>query len=321
MAIASETQIQSLTALYGQKTGRPLPETMLPGGSFEFEGPIPGLRPTIAPPSPPTPDQIAIQQDISRLFSELRPHLGLSQQSMAKRLNTDVHTLAALEAGYVDRLPHWPETARIVRAYLEMVGVDAAPVLGALKGVMREATPVVAPMATPLPTLSDRLKGIHAAAFDPHAPSQIGTRINLSGADTPLSPDILEPISDLPFVLVSNDNDAETVSFLGKSWHRMKTLSEVVEAKTKAAPVVQKLPSLRRLVYAGLCIIGLTLAAALTPGWGALSRNAPASIEHSMRQLQDFLLLRFAAEEDGLPLINVPDPRSRKDNKLPSDVQ
>ncbi|MGH1419186.1 MAG: helix-turn-helix domain-containing protein [Hyphomicrobiaceae bacterium] len=322
MAFANPTQIRSLTELYGRNSGQEPPHQSFPHEqAFVFDGPIPGLRTKEASSTQPTPDQIAIQRDISLLFSELRPFLGRSQQVLAKELGTDIHTLAALEAGYVDRLPQWPETERIVRSYLALVGVDAAPVLVALKGAMRDATSVVSPLPTQPLTLSDRLKGIHAAAFDPQAPSMIGNRINLSGADTPLASDSIEPLCDLPLVMVSNDNEAETVSFLGKSWHHMKTLSEVAEAKTKTASISIKLPRLRRLMWAGVCIVLLIMAGAMTPGWGALSRNAPTSVGQSMRQLQDFILLRLASEEDGMPLISGPDPRSRKDNKLPSDVQ
>ncbi len=246
-----------------------------------------------------------IRQDISRLFWELRRHLGVSQYDLARRLGTDVHTLAALEAAQVSGLPQWPETARVVRAYLEIVGVDGTPVLAGLRTLMRDETSVIAPVSLPLMTLSDRLKSIHATAMNRTGPGggiwdEVGNQADRVGS-----------LGNLPFKKETDKHSSRkgeaswTSFFRRKAWRQPNT-----EAKA-----LGKRPSWR-FAYLGGCLVALTIVATLTPGWGAMSQTMPEPVGHAMRQVQDFVLLRFADDEDGMPLIDVSDPRTRKDNKL-----
>lgn len=318
MAFISEPQLPSLSDLFGQTPMQPSTLPEVPG--FAYDQPIPGVRP--ASPTPidqearMPPDDLAgaraiamrppemVRQDISRLFWELRRHLGVSQHDLARRLGTDVHTLAALEAAQVSGLPQWPETARVVRAYLEIVGVDATPVLVGLRTLMRDEALVIAPVSLPLMTLSDRLKSVQAAAMNR---TGLGRGIlNRDGNNA----DRVGQLGNPPLRRKTDKHSGRNIaaswlSFLRKAWRQPNT-----EAKT-----LGKRPSWR-FAYLGGCLAALIIVATLTPGWGAMSQTMPEPVGHAMRQVQDFVLLRFAEDEDGMPLIDVGDPRSRKHNKL-----
>jgi hypothetical protein len=74
--------------------------------------------------------------EISRLFTELRQYLGLPAQQIARHISTDPHVITALEAGRVDLLPAWSETARVVTAYIGMARLDPRPALHRLSVLM-----------------------------------------------------------------------------------------------------------------------------------------------------------------------------------------
>ena len=67
-----------------------------------------------------------------RMFFDARRILGLSETDLAQRLNTDPATIRALETGHLSALPPWPETSRVVTAYLAGLGLDARPALHSL---------------------------------------------------------------------------------------------------------------------------------------------------------------------------------------------
>lgn len=70
--------------------------------------------------------------DTGPLFVDLRRCLGMSLPDIARRLETRVEVLMALESGDVSRLPSWPETVRVVSAYTMLARIDPRPVLGVL---------------------------------------------------------------------------------------------------------------------------------------------------------------------------------------------
>jgi hypothetical protein len=59
----------------------------------------------------------------------MRSALRLPRDAIARRLATNTSVIEDLEAGAVSALPHWPETARIVRSYCELLRLDPAPLL------------------------------------------------------------------------------------------------------------------------------------------------------------------------------------------------
>ncbi len=70
-------------------------------------------------------------QEVGRFFQELRQAFGLTPAQVAARLSTRADIVLALEEGQVRALPPWSETARIVRTYAGLAGLDPRPALPA----------------------------------------------------------------------------------------------------------------------------------------------------------------------------------------------
>jgi hypothetical protein len=103
-----------------------------------------------APGTPP-----AYDPEIANLFGELRRYIGLPIPQIAHHIASHPNVIAALEAGRIDLLPPWSETARVVTAYIGIARLDPRPALerlALLMGVARHAapvTPVAAAYASP----------------------------------------------------------------------------------------------------------------------------------------------------------------------------
>jgi hypothetical protein len=99
-----------------------------------------------APGTPPGYDP-----EIANLFAELRRYLGLPVAQIAQHVGTTPNVIAALEAGRIDQLPGWSETARVVIAYIGIARLDPRPALerlSVLMGVARNAAPIASHAAS-----------------------------------------------------------------------------------------------------------------------------------------------------------------------------
>jgi hypothetical protein len=63
------------------------------------------------------------------MFRSMRSAMAVSRETIARRLATSPATVDNLEAGAIAALPHGKETARIVRAYCELLRMDSGPIL------------------------------------------------------------------------------------------------------------------------------------------------------------------------------------------------
>ncbi len=75
---------------------------------------------------------LPLNTDTGLLFRELRRCLKLPLPELARRLETRIDVITALEAGDVRSLPSWPETVRVVSAYTMLAKIDPRPVLHVL---------------------------------------------------------------------------------------------------------------------------------------------------------------------------------------------
>ena len=75
--------------------------------------------------------------DIARFFADLRGALRLTPHQAAAHLRTRTDTIEALERGWVEALPPWHETVRIVSAYAVMAGIDGRAVLAVMADELR----------------------------------------------------------------------------------------------------------------------------------------------------------------------------------------
>jgi hypothetical protein len=68
-------------------------------------------------------------EQLGQMFHNMRLTLKVSRESIARRLATSPAMVDTFEAGAIAAFPHWKETARIVRAYCELVRFDPEPLL------------------------------------------------------------------------------------------------------------------------------------------------------------------------------------------------
>ncbi len=76
--------------------------------------------------------------EVATLFRDLRRVLGKSAVEVAAELGAPTQAIVALEHGHLALLPPWPETARIVRDYTAMAGIDPRPALIVLQAAFAE---------------------------------------------------------------------------------------------------------------------------------------------------------------------------------------
>jgi transcriptional regulator with XRE-family HTH domain len=78
----------------------------------------------------PTGEPPAARDDqVGQMFRNMRAAMGVSRETIARRLATAPSTIDNFEAGAISTLPHWKETARIVRSYCELLRMTPEPIL------------------------------------------------------------------------------------------------------------------------------------------------------------------------------------------------
>lgn len=89
----------------------------------------------VPPPVSPNHDPaVAHDEQLGQIFTNMRLAMKVSRETIARRLATSLFIVEAFETGTVSSLPHWRETARIVRGYCELLRLDPEPILWRLKG-------------------------------------------------------------------------------------------------------------------------------------------------------------------------------------------
>lgn len=103
--------------------------------------------------------------EIGPLFRDLRRALHVPLPALARQLATRIEVLQALETGDTQRLPPWPETARVVTAYTALGAIDPNPVLSLLRAHVPSGGPKPPARApAPAPSRKDHARG-HAPAL------------------------------------------------------------------------------------------------------------------------------------------------------------
>jgi hypothetical protein len=202
-------------------------------------------------------------QEVGRFFVDLRRAFRASQAQIAERLATRVDIIAALEAGDVRALPPWPETARIVRTYTHMAGLDPRPALTSLELLLQAAV---------------------------HAPTRPPAR----------------PSSRPPRRSSRTDGDDPGLSTV------VSSLKEMWEGRMGQAT---------RMLIVVTVPITLILLVTQTAVLEAAVSQLPPSVARMVRGAQNYVIVQFAPVRDGLRWIDVPDPRTRKGDKLQTAVQ
>jgi hypothetical protein len=233
-------------------------------------------RPSVSP-SPVDPE-------ISRLFTELRQYLGLPVQQISRHVSTHPNVITALEAGRIDVLPAWSETARVVTAYIGMARLDPRPALHRLSVLMG-----VTIYAGPPPQ-----RHVEAPGSD-HAASPVARILGrLSDAANRAREELSEP-------------------GLGAEWAaHLKETARGLRASLRAARAPVRWVSAAAL---GLIVIGSAApSGVLQASVGGISQPFSGLWRKLSGQEANFrVILR-----GGLKWIEADDPRDRRSDKLPS---
>lgn len=220
----------------------------------------------------------------AQFFTELRRYLRLSTAEAAHRVGTHPDVIASLEAGRIDVLPGWSETARIVTAYIGLARLDPRPALGRLSVLMQVA--VVAPVTA-------RHKSAPAPGGDAANPvSHIMSRLSQAAAQAH-----------------------------GRT-ERPEWFAEWMDhIQNTAKGLAQKMPPARAPVgWVLAAAFALILVASMAPS-GVLQASVGGiaqPISGLWRKLSGEGHVVHVIMRDGLKWIEADDPRERRSDKLPS---
>lgn len=255
-----------------------------------------------------------------RMFLDARRILGLDEWELAQRLATDVGTIRALESGQLAALPSWPETSRVVSAYLTGLGMDPRPVLHSLA---HDLTAIAA--AQPAPgirsasgasshprgTAEPRAGRTAAADVEPHAPrSSIRAWIGRFGG----APAMVRRSARSGLVSGRRAAGRAGSLFSGRNGSRDRDADNDV-----GSPASGRARRIGRTVMAA--VVCLALAAAVQTSVASTMMTAatsplPATVTRAFGRVADLVRAQLAPIRDGLRWIEVEDPRSRRGDKL-----
>jgi hypothetical protein len=265
----------------------------------------------------PTPEKV--RSDVGRFFFDLRQTFRLSQAQAARQLATRPEIILALETGDVRALPPWPETCRIVRGYTALAGLDPRPVLHLLE--MLQTLPAHAPMralapparnanaagpAAPsaasapraratAPSLPATGRGVPAVIEHRGPPRRLSERVRAERARA--EPEPVEPES------YEDDDRPGLFGFAGGM------LLQVMPGRSLRALLALSVP----VAIVVLLIQTSVLEAAVA--------QLPPSVARIVRGAQNYVIVQLAPIRDGMRWIDVPDPRSRRADKLQTAAQ
>lgn len=240
----------------------------------------------------PAPVQ-QIAAEVARFFHELRSALQLSPAQAAQALSTRVDIVAALEAGRVSALPPWPETCRIVRTYAGFAGLDPRPVLYSLEQIF------IAMPRAPVPAAPRRAR-----------------LPNLSRQGAPLLKALKDGGGRAAFKAMGGDGGRAALRALGGGGRR------AAAAARNVRDVVNE-----HAGRPGMALFTVTMGVAMillitqTAVLEAAVSQLPPSMKRIVRGAQNYVIVQFAPVRDGLRWIDVPDPRTRRSDKLQTAAQ
>ncbi len=245
--------------------------------------------------NPVAPSPVPVQQiaaEVARFFQELRSALQLSPVQAAQALSTRVDIVAALEAGRVSALPPWPETCRIVRTYAGFAALDPRPVLYSLEQIF------VAMPRAPVPAAARRV------------------RLPNFGKGAPLLKAFSYAGRGAAFKAMGGDGGRAALKALGGGGRR------AAAAARNVRDVVNE-----HAGRPGMALFTVTIGVAMvvlitqTAVLEAAVSQLPPSMKRIVRGAQNYMIVQFAPVRDGLRWIDVPDPRTRRSDKLQTAAQ
>ncbi len=126
-----------------------------PGGTLAVRHD--GALPPRAPMTAALEASAGRDEQVGQIFRNMRVAMNVSRETIARRLATSSTTVDNFEAGAIAALPHWKETARIIRSYCELLRLDPEPILWRIRSQLQavaDQAGAAAPIPAPLPPAS-----------------------------------------------------------------------------------------------------------------------------------------------------------------------
>ncbi len=272
-------------------------------------------------------------EELATIFREMRRAANVPREKMARRLETSIETLDALESGAIFALPPWPELSRIVTAYAAMLGLDSRPLLRRLEAqlfpdeglavvsppIEAASTPAPAPASAapiPAPEVTQTAKP-SGPPMPPSAASPIVTPAPAPPDAAPSPPDAAMPPPEAK-APAQPSGTAQAAGEKVQPQYRMEDAAYI--SPEVEAPPKRKSGSLKRALT-WLVLIGFI--AALGSGvWYAAQR--PQMVWSALDTLPDPIpgsvrgVWKFMRPLEGIAVNpQLTDPDNRKSDKLP----
>jgi DNA-binding XRE family transcriptional regulator len=284
-----------------------------PGRSGSGRGIANAAVPARASAGGPTPEKV--KSDVGRFFLDLRQTFRLSQAQAAQQLGTRPEVILALETGDVRKLPPWPETCRIVRSYTGGARLDPRPVLHLLellqalpeRAPMRAIAPPVRPAPSAAPAVPQATSAPRPRAAAPPRPATVRGLPAVIEHRSPPPRRLSERVRAQPERTEPEPYDDE---------ERPGLLASVGGALLQVMPG-RSLRALLALSVPVAIVVLLTQTSVLE----AAVAQLPPSVARIVRGAQNYVIVQLAPIRDGMRWIDVPDPRSRRADKLQTAAQ
>lgn len=242
----------------------------------------------VSPQVQPAP-QFQIHQvaaEVAHFFRDLRAALRMTPVQAAQALSTRVDIVVAFETAKIAALPPWPETCRIVRTYASYAGLDPRPVLHSLEQLFH-ALP-----RTPAP---EKRGG---AGFTRIASGRGPRRSMLTAISSTLGNGSLKPANMLkPFKAAGAGHAARAVRSAGQMVDRQAGRPGMA-------------------LFVVTTIVASVALVTQTSVLEAAVAQLPSPVKRIVQGAQNYVIVQFAPVRDGLRWIDVPDPRTRRGDKL-----
>lgn len=226
-------------------------------------------------------------EELARLLSGVRTALGYSEIELAVRLGTTPRVVFALENGWLEALPPWQETRRIVDGWVATAGLDPRPALEAL-ALAIQAVPAVT--------------GRPADAVEAADRTTVASQGLVRRFRQPLPKPALAPVE-------LGSHPAADAGAVPEPTPLPRRLSRLTRLRLPASRWV-------RLAAFAVVAAGLWTTTIETAVVAAAVAKLPAPAERAVRSISDFIAVRFAPLREGHRWISVDDPRSRRGDKL-----
>lgn len=242
----------------------------------------------VSPQVQPAP-QFQIHQvaaEVAHFFQDLRAALRMTPVQAAQALSTRVDIVVAFEAAKVAALPPWPETCRIVRTYASYAGLDPRPVLHSLEQLFHALPRTPAPEKRGGAGFSKMANGGGQGTSMLRAISSTLSGVSLKPSN------MLKPFSSLGG---------------GRAARAVRSAGHVVDRHAGRPGMA---------LFVVTTVVASVALVTQTSVLEAAVAQLPSPVKRIVQGAQNYVIVQFAPVRDGLRWIDVPDPRTRRGDKL-----